>query len=54
MSVGTAGAGVVNQTINMRGAVDLATRAETYRLAGTTKNATQEALRQQRRRSGQG
>lgn len=54
MSVGSAGAGVVNQTINMRGAVDLATRAETYRLAGTTKNATQEALRQQRRRSGQG
>jgi hypothetical protein len=51
MSVGSAGAGVVNQTINMRGAVDLATRAETYRLAGATKGATEKALSEQRRRS---
>lgn len=41
-----------NQTIIMRGAVDLATRGETVRLAGATKSATEEALRQKRRRSG--
>lgn len=48
---GAGAAPVVNQTINVRGGVDLATRSETIRLASSTKRATEMGLREQRRRS---
>ena len=41
---GAGGGRIVNQTINMQGGVDLATRNETYRLAGATKAATMAAI----------
>ncbi|WP_288016452.1 hypothetical protein [Microcystis phage Mae-JY04] len=51
-SVGMAGgAPVINQSINFSGGVDLATRAEVFRLADATKRATLAAMSDSRRRS---
>ena len=52
-NVGMAGgAPVINQTIAFSGAIDLATRAEVYRLADLTKKSTMAAVAEGRRRSG--
>ncbi len=45
------GAPVINQSINFSGGVDLATRAEVFRLADATKRATLAAVSDGRRRS---
>lgn len=50
-SIGGGGGSVVNQTLNFSGAVDLATRAEVYRVADLTKKATMAAMNDGRRRS---